>query len=115
MFARLTSALLAFTLVSAVVAGGHKNVDYQQCNGGKIQCCNSVQDSKSLDQSLTKLLGLLKVDVKQITGQVGTGCTSLNVLGVGGGSSCTQQKVCCTNNSFNGVVALGCSPINVSV
>ncbi|EAU80639.1 hypothetical protein CC1G_10206 [Coprinopsis cinerea okayama7 len=114
MFARLTSALLAFTLVSAVVAGGPKSVEYEQCNGGEIQCCNSVQQSNSLDSSLTKLLGLLKVDIKQITGQVGVGCTAVNVLGVGGGSSCTQQKVCCSNNSFNGVVALGCSPINVS-
>ncbi|PFH49489.1 hypothetical protein AMATHDRAFT_147546 [Amanita thiersii Skay4041] len=31
------------------------------------------------------------------------------------GNSCNAQTVCCENNSFNGVVALGCTPINVSL
>ncbi|EAU82003.1 hydrophobin-315 [Coprinopsis cinerea okayama7 len=118
MFARLSTALLAFTLATAVVAapgGRPSEVEYEQCNGGEIQCCNSYQKADSLDYNTSKLLGLLNIDVKQITAGVGLTCTGINAVGIGGGSSCTQQKVCCTNNKFNGVVALGCSPINVSL
>ncbi|KAF8204671.1 hydrophobin-251 [Pholiota molesta] len=31
------------------------------------------------------------------------------------GTSCSAQPVCCTNDSFNGVVALGCTPININL
>ncbi|KAG2021026.1 hydrophobin-251 [Coprinopsis cinerea AmutBmut pab1-1] len=114
MFARLTSTLFALAAVSAVFAA--PGATTEQCNGGEVQCCNSVQDANNLDSSVKKIItGLLHLDLKQITGQVGVTCTSVNVLGIGGGSSCTQQKVCCTNNSFHGLIALGCTPINVSV
>ncbi|EAU81875.2 hypothetical protein CC1G_06086 [Coprinopsis cinerea okayama7 len=135
MFARLTSTLFALAAVSAVFAA--PGATTEQCNGGEVQCCNSVQDANNLDSSVKKIItGLLHLDLKQITGQVGVTCTSVNVLGIGGGSSwygfafsysyilasdwaigvcSTQQKVCCTNNSFHGLIALGCTPINVSV
>ncbi|KAG2019680.1 hydrophobin-251 [Coprinopsis cinerea AmutBmut pab1-1] len=89
MFARLSTALLALTLVTSAIAGSHhkSRVEAEQCNGGEIQCCYGVQDSKSLDNEVTKLLGHLKIDAKQVTGQVGVGCTALNALGAGGGSS----------------------------
>ncbi|EAU86723.2 hypothetical protein CC1G_06484 [Coprinopsis cinerea okayama7 len=89
--------------------------DSNQCNGGQVQCCNKVQDSKSLDAGVKGLLGVLNIDLSQLTGQVGVTCTAVNVVGVGGGSHCSNQAVCCNNNNFNGVVALGCTPINVSV
>ncbi|KJA19392.1 hypothetical protein HYPSUDRAFT_97137, partial [Hypholoma sublateritium FD-334 SS-4] len=82
-----------------------------QCNTGSIQCCNSVQDAKA--SSLTALFNVLSIPVESVTGQVGVTCSPITAVGTGG-NSCTQQAVCCSNNSFNGVVALGCTPININ-
>ncbi|KAF5348041.1 hypothetical protein D9758_010072 [Tetrapyrgos nigripes] len=83
-----------------------------QCNTGSLQCCQSVQSADS--STASSLLGLLGVVIGEVTAQVGITCTPISVIGVGG-NSCTAQPVCCTNNSFNGVVALGCTPINLSL
>ncbi|KAH6899500.1 hydrophobin-251 [Coprinopsis sp. MPI-PUGE-AT-0042] len=116
MFARLSTALLALALASTVIAGGQPTkTEYEQCNGGTVQCCNSTQDSKNLSQDVQGLIAGLGIKVSQLTGQVGLGCSGVKVLAIGGGSSCTQQKVCCSNNNFNGFVAIGCTPINISV
>ncbi|KLO14558.1 fungal hydrophobin [Schizopora paradoxa] len=83
-----------------------------QCNTGSVQCCNSVQDANS--PSIANLLGPLGVVVSGITGQVGVTCNPITIIGVSG-TSCTSQPVCCENNSFNGLVALGCTPININL
>ncbi|KAF9456268.1 hypothetical protein BDZ94DRAFT_1137253, partial [Collybia nuda] len=44
------------------------------------------------------LLGLLGIDVGSITGIVGLTCSPLTIIR-GGGSSCTAQPVCYSNNS----------------
>ncbi|GLB38125.1 putative hydrophobins [Lyophyllum shimeji] len=104
MFARLSAAvLLALPLLAA--AGG-------QCNTGEMQCCNSVQNADT--PSVAALLGVLGVAAQGVTGQVGVTCSPISVIG-GGGNSCTAQPVCCSNNSFNGIVALGCTPINLNL
>ncbi|KAF5361411.1 hypothetical protein D9758_006236 [Tetrapyrgos nigripes] len=59
------------------------------------------------------LLGLLGIVVGDITASIGLTCSPITV-GVAG-NSCTAQPVCCENNSFNGVVALGCTPININL
>ncbi|KAF9473858.1 hydrophobin [Pholiota conissans] len=103
---------LAFftTLVSvAVFASAMEN----SCNTGEVQCCNSLTESSA--PGVSALLSLVGVDVGSITGQVGVKCSPITVIGTGSGSSCTAQPVCCENNSFNGVVALGCSPINAGL
>ena len=88
MFAKLSTTLLALAFVSGVIAGGHPSeVEYEQCNGGTVQCCNSVQDSKNMDQSVEKVITGLGINVNQLTGMVGVSCTGVNVLAVGGGSS----------------------------
>ncbi|EAU80765.2 hypothetical protein CC1G_04875 [Coprinopsis cinerea okayama7 len=101
MFARASTLLTAALLASTALAAPSAVYDYSQCNGGEIQCCNKAQSTKALEWTTTRLIGLLGLDLKGITGLVGTECTAINVAGVGGGSSCTQQKVCCTNNSFS--------------
>ncbi|KAF5348028.1 hypothetical protein D9758_010050 [Tetrapyrgos nigripes] len=83
-----------------------------QCNTGPIQCCNSVQSSNT--GLVSGLLGLLGVVLGGVTAQVGVTCTPITVIG-GGGNSCTAQPVCCENNSFNGIIAIGCSPININL
>jgi len=82
-----------------------------ECNVSDQQCCNSVQSASS--PSVTTLLGLLGVVLSGVTGQVGVTCSPITGVGISG-SSCTAQPVCCSNNSFNGVVALGCTPININ-
>ncbi|KDR81105.1 hypothetical protein GALMADRAFT_20915, partial [Galerina marginata CBS 339.88] len=83
-----------------------------QCNTGDLQCCNSVQSANS--PSIAGILGLLGIVVGSITGQVGVTCSPISAVGVGG-NSCAAQPVCCSNNSFNGVVAIGCSPVNINL
>ncbi|THV06628.1 fungal hydrophobin [Dendrothele bispora CBS 962.96] len=83
-----------------------------QCNTGPVQCCNSVQSANS--PAVAGLLGLLGVVVQDITAQVGVTCSPISVIGVAG-NSCSAQPVCCENNNFNGVVALGCTPINLNL
>ncbi|KAF9477859.1 fungal hydrophobin [Pholiota conissans] len=93
---------------AAASSGGIEN----SCNTDSIQCCNSVTDSNA--PGIADLFGLLGVAASSITGMVGVNCSPITAIG-GGGNSCTSQPVCCENNSFNGVVAIGCSPINLNL
>ncbi|PFH49499.1 hypothetical protein AMATHDRAFT_63067 [Amanita thiersii Skay4041] len=101
------AAFALFSLPLLAAAGG-------DCNTQNQQCCNSVQNSQNLDQWALGQLALVGLNVGDVTGQVGLTCTPVSVLAVSG-QSCNQQTVCCTNNNFNGVVALGCTPINVNL
>ncbi|TFK22675.1 fungal hydrophobin [Coprinopsis marcescibilis] len=117
MIARVASALFALALAGSAIAAptDTTTTNFSQCNGGEVQCCNSVQNSNKLSLPMHGLLGVLGVDVSQLSGLVGASCTGVNAIGLGGGASCSNQQVCCNNNSFNGVVALGCTPINISL
>ncbi|EIW55742.1 fungal hydrophobin [Trametes versicolor FP-101664 SS1] len=78
------------------------------CSTGPIQCCNSVQSSKSDAGSL--LLGLLGIVVQGVDVLLGVGCSPISVIGVGGGS-CNANTVCCQNNNVGGLISIGCVPI----
>ncbi|KAF5367355.1 hypothetical protein D9615_010275 [Tricholomella constricta] len=110
MFARIATFFLfcCFALCASAVAVPSGN----QCSSGAIQCCNSVQDADSA--AVAVLTGLLGIVLSSLTGQVGVNCTPISVIGVGG-NSCTQQTVCCTDNSFNGLIAAGCTPVNLNL
>ncbi|KIJ48500.1 hypothetical protein M422DRAFT_247848 [Sphaerobolus stellatus SS14] len=86
-------------------------IPISQCNTGDAQCCNSVTSAS--DPSTADLLGLLGIVVQGVGVLVGTTCSPITVVGVGGGANCAQQPVCCTNNNFNGVVNVGCTPISL--
>ncbi|KAF9448228.1 fungal hydrophobin [Macrolepiota fuliginosa MF-IS2] len=105
------SALVAAALATSVLAGGAP-APASQCNTGPIQCCDSVQAANS--PAASKLLALLGVVVQDVSVLVGITCTPITVIGAGG-NSCSAQPVCCENNSFNGVVAIGCSPVNLNL
>ncbi|KAF5351510.1 hypothetical protein D9758_007193 [Tetrapyrgos nigripes] len=102
--------LLAISALATLAAA--TSAPASQCNTGNLQCCNSVQDANS--DVVSALLGLLGIDIGSVTAQVGVTCSPISVIGVGG-NSCTAQPVCCENNSFNGVVALGCTPVNINL
>ncbi|PBK95400.1 fungal hydrophobin [Armillaria gallica] len=120
MFARistLTLAVLALPLLvaSSVVQRQETNttVAEGQCNTGSAQCCKSVQDvSSSCLSDIKNVLGLLGIPIGDITAQVGLTYAPITVLGLGT-TQCANHPVCCSDNNFNGLVALGCTPINI--
>ncbi|GLB44708.1 putative hydrophobins [Lyophyllum shimeji] len=110
MFARATFVLLVLPLLAVAVAlpGGGPN----QCNTGPVQCCNSVQSADN--ENVAGLLGVLGIIAQGATGQVGFDCNPISGIAIAG-NSCSAQPVCCENNQFNGLIAVGCNPINVNV
>ncbi|KIJ38285.1 hypothetical protein M422DRAFT_259197 [Sphaerobolus stellatus SS14] len=110
----LKLALPLLTVVSnifLVAATPTPNEPISQCTTGDAQCCNSVTTTN--DPSTAKLLGLLGVVVQDVDVLVGLGCTPVTVIGVGQGANCAQQPVCCENNSFKGLISVGCTPISL--
>ncbi|THU91474.1 fungal hydrophobin [Dendrothele bispora CBS 962.96] len=83
-----------------------------QCNTAPVQCCDSVQSADS--PAASSLLALLGIVVQDVTIPVGITCSPISVIGVGG-DSCSANPVCCEDNSFKGVVALGCVPVDLSL
>ncbi|KAF8909691.1 hydrophobin [Gymnopilus junonius] len=83
------------------------------CNTGSVQCCNSVATTENPVVGLiAELLGI----VIPAGVLVGLTCAGISVGGLGTNSWCaclldsSQQPVCCENNSFNGLIAIGCTP-----
>ncbi|GLB41322.1 putative acetyltransferase (GNAT) domain containing protein [Lyophyllum shimeji] len=117
-FAALASAFLAVTAHHAgtttvtTTPKPTSTAPANQCNTGEMQCCNSVQSSDS--DAVTALAASLGVVIQGVSVPVGITCTPINVLGIGAGGQCTAQTVCCSNNEFHGVIAIGCTPINLS-
>ncbi|KDR79959.1 hypothetical protein GALMADRAFT_242126 [Galerina marginata CBS 339.88] len=112
-FNKVLSTLALVTLAAATVAPVRRNdAPASQCNTGDLQCCTSAQSASSTP--VASLLALLGIDVGSVTGLVGLTCSPITVIG-GAGNSCSAQPVCCTNNSFNGIVALGCTPVNLNL
>ncbi|TEB28846.1 fungal hydrophobin [Coprinellus micaceus] len=117
MFHRVSTvlAVLFFAMMAAASAIGHvarTDPPVSQCSTGPVQCCNSIVDVNTPGVSV--LLELLHVDVGSVTGQIGTGCSPLSILGAGG-NSCSAQPVCCTDNNFGGLIATGCVAFNISL
>ncbi|KAF5354399.1 hypothetical protein D9758_010749 [Tetrapyrgos nigripes] len=83
-----------------------------QCNTGPIQCCNSVQKAGS--DAVSSVLGLLGVIIDDLDVLVGLTCDPISVIGVGG-DSCSATPVCCEDNTFNGVIAVGCVPVIINL
>ncbi|KAK0462558.1 hydrophobin-251 [Desarmillaria tabescens] len=117
MFARISAFSLAILALPLLVASSsiprqetNTTVTGGKCNTGSAQCCKSVQDPKS--DAAQNALGLLGIPIGAVTANVGLTCDPITVIGLGT-TSCANQPVCCENNSFNGVVALGCTPLNV--
>ncbi|KAF8963577.1 fungal hydrophobin-domain-containing protein, partial [Flammula alnicola] len=82
------------------------------CDTGSTVCCTSLQSSSTT--GLAELAGLLGISLGSITPIVGLSCSPLNILGLGG-NSCSAQPACCSNNSFGGLLALGCNPLNLNL
>ncbi|KIM84788.1 hypothetical protein PILCRDRAFT_369141 [Piloderma croceum F 1598] len=83
-----------------------------QCSTAKQNCCKQVQEAS--DPDTNSLLGLLGI-VADVQGLVGLSCSPLSVVGISSGCAETQTPVCCNNNEFNGLINIGCTPINLGL
>ncbi|EJD00348.1 hydrophobin-domain-containing protein [Fomitiporia mediterranea MF3/22] len=83
------------------------------CNTGPVQCCNSVEPASS--ENASKQLGLLGIVLQDVNIPIGITCNPISVLGLGSSGTCNAQTVCCENNNFNGLINIGCTPINLGL
>ncbi|TEB25927.1 hypothetical protein FA13DRAFT_1895658, partial [Coprinellus micaceus] len=81
------------------------------CNSGSVQCCHSITDGGS--PAVSALSGLFDLP-GTISGSVGLTCSPIAVGGIGG-TNCQQQTACCTGNSYNGMLVIGCSPLGAGI
>ncbi|KAF5350887.1 hypothetical protein D9758_010489 [Tetrapyrgos nigripes] len=100
------------TTTVTVTAPATTVTSVSQCNTGTINCCNSLERADS--SVVGVLLGLLGVVLQGVEGLVGITCSPINILGIGQ-NECASQPVCCENNNFSGIIAIGCVPINISL
>ncbi|KAH9475250.1 Fruiting body protein SC1 [Psilocybe cubensis] len=113
MFSKVAILAAASMAVFVAAAPTGSSGDIQDsCNTGAVQCCNQSFSSDSSEANLLRTL--LGVVLGPVTGQIGLQCTPLSVLAVSG-NSCSSQPVCCTDNTFNGLINVGCTPINVNL
>ncbi|PBK84081.1 hydrophobin-domain-containing protein [Armillaria gallica] len=106
-----TITLLALPILATATAVVPR--DGVACSAsGTAQCCATTQSPTS--GIVQSLLGLLGIPIGSITDNVGLTCSPITVLGLGS-TQCSNQVVCCYNNNFNGVIALGCTPINIGL
>ncbi|KAL5529937.1 hypothetical protein ACEPAF_6194 [Sanghuangporus sanghuang] len=89
-----------------------ETISISQCNTGSLLCCNDVQEASSSDA--TSILGLLGVILHDLNVLVGLNCGALSVIGAGG-SGCSATPVCCENNTFNGLIAIGCVSVTINL
>ncbi|KAJ7704937.1 fungal hydrophobin-domain-containing protein [Mycena rosella] len=108
--AALLTGVLGATTVT-VTAPAPTITSISQCNTGDAQCCNTVVSAS--DPQVGPILGLLGIVLSDSTISVGLDCTPITIIGIGQGANCAQQPVCCTNNGFNGLISIGCTPISL--
>ncbi|KAF9007121.1 hypothetical protein BDQ17DRAFT_1423197 [Cyathus striatus] len=98
------------TVVAAIPTGGGNN-----CNIESQQCCDSVQQAGSYNTQSLQALGLLGIPLVASTSLLALPALLSAFLQFKAIPGSSAQPVCCSNNNFNGVVALGCTPINVNL
>ncbi|KAI5832649.1 fungal hydrophobin [Schizophyllum commune Tattone D] len=113
-FSTLVLALPALAMATAVPRDVNGGTPPKSCSTGPVWCCNKTETTKNVDKGTTKLLGLLGIVIGDIHGLIGLNCSPLSVIGVGG-NSCSAQTVCCDKTYQNGLVNIGCSPINIGL
>ncbi|KAF9451557.1 fungal hydrophobin [Macrolepiota fuliginosa MF-IS2] len=105
MFAKLS----VVAILTAIAVAQTTTVN--KCNVGSLQCCQSVQKGSS--EAAQKQLAAVGALLGNGDILVGLQCNPISAaIGAGTGSNCNANPVCCKNNSFNGVVAIGCVAAN---
>ncbi|ETW84884.1 hydrophobin-like protein [Heterobasidion irregulare TC 32-1] len=84
-----------------------------QCDTGPVQCCQS--SGTAGDPGIASVLSLIGVVVEDLDVVVGVTCAPIDVVGLGSGATCDADPLCCEDNNFNSVVAIGCVPVNLAL
>ncbi|KAJ4474838.1 fungal hydrophobin [Lentinula aciculospora] len=79
------------------------------CSTGPIQCCDDTTTAGS--GTGAAILGLLGIVVQDINVLLGITCSPVTIIG--GVSTCDAQAVCCEDNSWGGLVSIGCVPVTL--
>ncbi|KAI0643530.1 fungal hydrophobin [Trametes meyenii] len=79
------------------------------CGTSPIQCCDQLLPAS--DALASTLLGLVGVVIDDLSLPIGIACTSITGVGVGSGSACSSNVVCCENNAHGTLISIGCIPI----
>ncbi|KAL4076653.1 hypothetical protein V8B97DRAFT_1477060 [Scleroderma yunnanense] len=108
----LTNAPALITIALVVIAtaappnlprGKEEGGSY--CNTGDLKCCNTIQSAE--DPQTAKIAGLLDIPIEALTGNIGLGCVSVDLLlGLINPQACTQQPVCCERDEAVSLVHL---------
>ncbi|KIP08214.1 hydrophobin [Phlebiopsis gigantea 11061_1 CR5-6] len=108
MFSKL-AAVTAVSLSVLAAATPTSFVTRQSCSTGSVQCCNTVEKASS--PSAATILGGLDVVLQDLNVLVGLTCSPISIVGVGSGSACSAQTVCCEDNSHGSLISIGCVPV----
>ncbi|KAI3601253.1 hydrophobin [Moniliophthora roreri] len=101
-----------FTVASLATLAAATTIPASSCTTGPIQCCNSKELADGPTASV--LLGLLGVVVQSLDVLVGIICSPIDVIGLGS-AACSAEPLCCTNNNFDGIIAVGCVPVDLDL
>ncbi|KAL1716387.1 fungal hydrophobin-domain-containing protein [Schizophyllum commune] len=113
--AALLLALPALAMATAVPRDAETGSP-PKCSSGPVWCCNEVDKSTAISKNSAKYFNLLHLSLLNVKGPlIGTQCSPLSVIGVGGGTHCSTQTVCCNDVHQSGLVNVGCTPINVGL
>ncbi|ESK80681.1 hydrophobin 1 [Moniliophthora roreri MCA 2997] len=105
-------SLAALATLAAATPTRRGGEPASSCTTGPIQCCNTVGSAS--DPAIAKELGLLGVVLQDVNAIVGITCTPVTVIGAGG-SGCSANPVCCSDNSRGGIVSVGCVPVDLNL
>ncbi|KAI0628322.1 fungal hydrophobin-domain-containing protein [Trametes polyzona] len=115
MFAKLTAAFFTFAILAVATTaspngfGGGGGAG--SCSSGALQCCQSVDSANSA--AVAPILSALGIVLQDLNVPVGLTCSPISVVGVGGSDACSANAVCCQDNSFGGLISIGCLPVSL--
>ncbi|KAL7284176.1 hypothetical protein ACG7TL_001458 [Trametes sanguinea] len=112
MFSRVaTFALGALPILAAATPLATRD----SCTTGPIQLRTVLTflDHQAGSVAGSAILGLLGIVLQDVNVLLGLNCSPITVIGVGTGNACDAEAVCCENNSFGGLISIGCVPVSL--
>ncbi|KDQ34021.1 putative class I hydrophobin superfamily [Pleurotus ostreatus PC15] len=89
-----------------------RNTPASSCSTSSLACFQNSGTAK--DAGIASLIATLGIDVGDIDGLIGATCSPITSIGAGD-ASCSAKALCCDNNTFKGVAASGCVPVDLSL
>ncbi|KAI0824291.1 fungal hydrophobin [Trametes gibbosa] len=112
MFAKLTAVFTTLAILAVVTSATPNDAPpADTCTTGSLQCCESVESADSA--AVAPILAALSVVLQDLNVPVGLTCSAVTAVGVGGSDECSANTVCCENNSFGGLISIGCLPVEL--